>query len=210
MFAEPRGKIESLKVNCFLAKNDEDDFHFDSIKIAVAELVDAGTHLDASKAASFVVKKLGLNERFVNYAHIEIRNKLNELKFKKTPYKERIIFLPHCLRHSTDCKAKHGDNGLECIKCGKCKICKLKEIAEKYGYKGAFIAPGGSMAYKIMLDTKPRAVLGIACYYELMMGMDKAGELGIPSQGVMLARSGCKDTDVNLEEAEEKIAMIEK
>ncbi len=186
------------------------DNPIDNIKIAVSDLVDRGTQINASKAAMLLGKRLGLNERLVRYAHLEIRNKLNELKFKKTKYKDRLLFVPHCLRHSKECPAEHGDFGLECKKCGRCKICKITELADKYGYKGTFIAHGGSMVYKIMKEHKPKAVLGIACYHEVMMGLDKAAEFGVPAQAVMLARDGCRDTDVNLQELEEKMTLIEK
>jgi hypothetical protein len=183
------------------------DNAIDGIRMAVGELLDKGTHIDASKAAAFIGRKLGLNERLVNYAHIEIRNKLNELKFRKTKYRERVLFLPHCLRDSEKCHAKYGDDGLICGKCGRCKICTLAEIAAKYKYRGVFVTPGGSMVYKIMQKLKPKAIIGVACYHEAMIGLDKAAEFGIPAQVVVLARDGCKDTDVNLEEAEEKIAL---
>lgn len=185
----------------------EKDSTVESIKIAVGKIVDGTTHIDVAKTAMFIGKSLGLNERLVNYAHIEIRNKLNEAAFKKVDFKDRVIFLPHCLRNANGCRAKYTDQGLQCARCGLCKITELIGLAEKYKYKAAFVTPGGSMAYKIMQAIKPRAAVGVACYNELTMGMDKAAEFNIPTQGILLAREGCKDTDVNLEEVEEIISQ---
>ena len=183
------------------------DGTIERIKIAVGKIVDGTAHIDAAKTAMFIGKSLGLNERLVNYAHIEIRNKLNEAAFKKVDFKDRVIFLPHCLRNANNCKGKYTDQGLQCARCGQCKITKLIELGEKYKYKAVFITPGGSMVYKIMQAIKPKAAVGVACYNELTMGMDKAAEFNIPTQGILLAREGCKDTDVNLEEVEEIISQ---
>lgn len=181
----------------------------EDIRNLVADLVEKGTHQDIAKITRFVAKKFGLNERLINYTHIEARNKLNEFKFRKIPYKDRVLFISHCLRNSTKCKAPIGDEGLECKRCGKCQINKILELAEELNYRKVFIVPGGSMVFKIMQKYKPRAVVGVACHAELNMGIDKASEYGIPSQAVMLLREGCKDTAVNLDEVVEKMRLFE-
>ncbi|MBS3058056.1 MAG: hypothetical protein J4478_01490 [Candidatus Diapherotrites archaeon] len=40
------------------------------------------------------------------------------------------------------------------------------------------------------------------------MGIDRMSEHGIPTQAVLLLKDGCKDTEANIEEAREKIALI--
>jgi len=179
------------------------------IRKSVGALIYSGAHLNAAEATQYIAKKLGLSERMINYTHIELRGKLNEDAFKEVPFNERIMFLSHCLRNTKECKAEYGEEGLDCLYCNSCQIGPLKKMAEEKGYKKVFIAPGGSMVYKLMQKYRPKAVLGIACHHELTMGMDKAHEFRIPSQGVMLLREGCKDTEVNMEEAKEKIALIE-
>ncbi len=178
------------------------------IRDEVAKLVDTGTHLDAARTTQRIAKKLGLNERMVNYTHIELRNKLNEYKFKKIPYEQRALFLPHCLKNAKSCKAKMTDEGLKCTECGKCQLDKLVKMGREYGYIGPFIAPGGSMVYNLTKKYRPKAVVGVACHNEVNLGMDKADEYNIPAQGVLLLREGCKDTAVNLDEVREKMELI--
>ena len=179
------------------------------IQKTIAGLVDYGAHQSVESIASQVIKRLGLKDRFVNYAHIEIRNRLTEPSFKRVPYSERILFLPHCLRNSAKCKAPYTDEGLQCKACGACQMSDLVALAKKLGYKGVFTTPGGSMVAKIASKYKPKAVVGIACNDEINMGLDKMRNYGIPAQAVLLLRDGCKDTAVNIEEAFEKISLID-
>jgi len=178
------------------------------IREAAGDLVDAGTHIDVAKSARLIGRKLGLNDRLINYTHIELRNKLLEPKFKGVPFKERILFLPHCLRSTEHCKGKYGDEGLVCAGCGNCKIFTISKMAKALGYEGVFVTPGGSMVAKIIKKYRPKAVLGVACTDELTLAADKLRENGgMAAQGVMLMRSGCKDTDVNIEEVWEKLVL---
>ncbi len=179
------------------------------IKKAVADLIDRTTHLDIAKATQVIAKRFGLNERLINYTHIEIRNKLSEYGFKVTPYSERILFLPHCMRDSKRCKAKYSDEGLQCRRCGKCDLSKLIGWAEELGYHSVFITPGGSMVHKLIKKYKPKAVMGVCCYEEATMAYDRLAGTGIHGQASLLLYDGCKDTRANLVDAREKMEAID-
>jgi len=147
----------------------------------------------------------------VDYTHVELRNKLNEGRFKQVPYNERMLLLPHCLRNTKDCIAKYGEEGLDfgnCEKCNKCQMPALEKIGKQLNYKKIACLPGGSMVEKLVRKYKPKAIVGIACSPELNMGIDRMSEHGIPTQAVLLLKDGCKDTEANIEEAREKIALI--
>ncbi len=181
----------------------------DKIKTAVARLVDSGAHVSVASSSQFIGKKLGLSERWIQYTHIEIRNKLSELKYKKTPFKERVLFLPHCMRNQKKCKAEYNEDGLQCTECGECKLGTLVKMARERGYRATYIVPGGSMVKaKIAMD-KPKAVLGVACFEEVQMAFDALKGTGIGVQAVLLARAGCVNTDVNIEEVREKMDLID-
>jgi len=180
------------------------------IQIAAARIIDSGTHISVASSTEFIAKKFGLSDRWVNYTHTELRNKLNELEYRKTPFKKRLLFLPHCMRNLKKCKAEHNDEGLQCKKCGNCKIGTLKQMSEDLGYGGCYTCPGGSMVQKIILKRKPQAVLGVCCFDEAQMAFDKLKGTGIAAQAVLLSRSGCRDTDVNIEEAREKMELIKR
>ena len=180
------------------------------IKEAVAEAIDRTTHLDVARATQAIAKRLGLNERLINYTHIELRNKLNEYGFKASRYSDRILFLPHCLRDSKRCKAKYNEEGLQCMRCGKCDIDKLISIAEELGYAKAFVAPGGSMVQKLVEKYRPKATLGVCCYNEANLAFDAFRGTRIHSQACLLLNDGCKDTKANLAEVKEKMQLIDK
>ncbi|MCD6434120.1 MAG: DUF116 domain-containing protein [Candidatus Diapherotrites archaeon] len=179
----------------------------DRIKRAVAEFLDVTTNLDISEATQVVAQKLGLNERWTKYTHIEFRNKLNELAFRETPLEKRAVFLPHCIRKQNKCKGKYGKFGLECKGCGACQIAELIRISKEIGYKDIFVVPGGSMVIKIIKKIKPKAALGVACYNELNLAFNALRKLGVAAQGVLLLKEGCSETFTNIEEFREK-AML--
>jgi len=180
------------------------------IRAKISTLIDRGTHLDISKSTEAIAKALGLNKRLINYTHIELRNALNEVDFKSTPYNKRILFLPHCMKSSAKCKAKYNDEGLNCMECGACQIGDIKKQAKSLGYMGVFITPGGSMVQKLIEKYRPKAVLGVCCYEEANMAFDRLRGTGIAPQAVLLIKDGCKDTIANTAEASEKIEMIDK
>ncbi len=183
---------------------------YDQIRDSVSSLIDSGAHINAANAAQRIGKELGLSDRLVSYTHIELRNKLNEAKFKRVPFKDRMLFLPHCLKKPKGCKARPGEEGIECRKTAACKNCPveiMRNEAKKLGYGHVFIVPGGSMLAKLAEKYKPKAVLGLACKDEVNLGFSKMAEYGVPAQGVMLLKDGCKDTEANLEEVKEKMVL---
>lgn len=180
-----------------------------SIKESIAGIIDSGVHISVANTTQLIAKQLGLSERMINYTHIEIRNALNESKFKRIPFNKRALFVSHCLRNSRKCKAPYNQDGLQCRNCKNCKIPEIIELGKKFNYKKIAVLPGGSMVAKLVEKHKPKAVIGIACYMEASMGIDKLNSLKIPSQAVMLLKDGCIDTDVNLEEVKEKMELID-
>ncbi len=180
------------------------------IKDAIADIIDRTAHLDVAKATEAIAKRLGLNERLINYTHIEIRNRLNEYGFKATPFNERILFLPHCMRDTKLCKAKYNEEGLQCTLCGSCDLDELIRAAKHLGYKATYITPGGSMVQKLIRKYKPKAVMGVCCFEEANMAFDRLRGTGIHAQASLLLYDGCKDTKANLVDAREKMEAIDK
>lgn len=140
--------------------------------------------------------KMGVDEKEFFQLYVKTKNSASREKFASTPYGERILLLPQCLR-STECPAELGEYGYECQECGKCNLKKMIHLAKTLGYKGAFILPGGSMAQKILLEIKPKACLGVACFKELVLGSFLCEKLGVIGQGVALLRDGCVNTLVD-------------
>ncbi len=123
--------------------------------------------------------------------------------FLSTPYSERIILFPQCLRHP-DCEANQDQWGYKCVDCGRCGISRIKKLAEELGYAKMFIVRGGSVIELIFKEFKKvvKAVIGIACNKEVFLGNLVCEKHGIVTQSVFLTREGCYNTDVNFKQVE--------
>ena len=141
---------------------------------------------------------VGGNDAMIDVVGTEIRNILYKNTFSRVPYNERIVLIPQCLR-SLECPAKFNSvEGAKCVECGKCKIKEISRKAKELGYIGTYIAPGGGFVKRIIKKTKPKALVGLGCPYEVNLAMLEVSSKGIPCQGVILLRSGCVTTDVDL------------
>lgn len=136
---------------------------------------------------------------------IKRQNKIENIDFK-----DRILLISHCLRNSKSCKAQMSKTGLQCRDdCpNPCSIGQLRKLAERKGYKGVCIAPGGSMAIKYVEEKQPRAIIAIACKKELNEGMEAIRELNNKSKfngkdmpvikTIPLTKDGCVDTEIDV------------
>lgn len=141
-----------------------------------------------------LAKLLKMDEYIIDRISIEVRNDVNREKFRKIPANETLIFLPHCLRHK-DCKAALQKQGVICTECGKCSIGVIKKKADKLGYN-LYIVPGSSFVKRIAKEKKFKAVIGVACYEDLSQIMMLLSDFY--PQGVLLSKTGCFETKVNV------------
>jgi hypothetical protein len=150
-------------------------------------------------------KYLGFDDIMVDHIGVELRNQINQNKFKDIDNKKKILIFPHCLRHP-ECKAPLNETGIKCYCCGKCDIGVIKPKAEEMGYK-VFIIPGSTFVSKIVKENDFDGVLGIACYEDLNKSMMKLSNFN--PQGVLLSRTGCFNTKVDAKTVLEKIGYCE-
>lgn len=143
-----------------------------------------------------IAKLLQLDELIIDRISIDLRNRLNKETFSEINAEDVILVLPHCLRN-TQCPAKLGESGLECIQCGKCCIGPIKEISDKK-HVDLFIVPGSSFIKNIVKKRKFKAVIGVACPVDLNLAMTSLRDF--TPQGVYLLTDGCINTTVNPEE----------
>jgi uncharacterized protein len=182
---------------------------YENIRSAIGKVIDTGVHYNAGKTADTIGKKLGLSERLIQYTHVELRNSVFENEFKKTPYNERVLFLPHCARNSEKCIATQDEEGFHCGHCGGCEIDAAEKFANDLGYKKVFMVPGGSMVKKILSKYEPKASVGVCCFDEALMAFDLLKHTQIAPQVALLLRDGCKDTMINIPLLEEKLSLID-
>lgn len=125
---------------------------------------------------------------------IEARNLVFYPEFVRTPYNERVVIVPQCIRW-IKCPAKlDAHKGIDCLKCGKCRVKEIIEKGEKLGYKAVGVSPGGTFSKRLLKVHKAKAVIGVACGFELEEGMDACVKYGIAAQGIPLSKGGCINT----------------
>lgn len=134
----------------------------------------------------------------------------NPASLQEIAPENRILLLPHCLRPSQQCKARYDrEKGLLCTGCSEsCPINRLKIAAEKRGFGGVCIAPGGSLAIRYVKAHQPEAIVAVACEKELEMGVktvasfsDNGSNNNTPEMVMLtipLTRDGCVDTGVDV------------
>ena len=144
---------------------------------------------------------LNLDEHLIDNIAIKVRDDINKEKFKQIPAEKTLIFLPHCLRHE-NCPATLQKEGLKCSECGLCSIGVIKKKSEPLGYK-LYIVPGSSFVKKIVMENKFQAVIGVACHEDLNQMMMLLSDYC--PQGVLLEKTGCFETKVNVKKVFEKI-----
>ncbi len=130
---------------------------------------------------------------------IEKKNYSMGKKFKAVPFSERIVFLPHCMRSTGNCKAKDEGTYYSCVQCGACKIAQISKLAKELGYKKLYIMKGGKAIQNILINEKIKAVVAVACHFEGAQGIKMTDKLKVITQFVPLLKDGCCDTDVDVE-----------
>ncbi len=161
--------------------------------------------LSVDELVQIVTSRLEIEEEsLVNHTHIEATNILNRVQYESVPIEKRIVLIPHCLRDAERCKAPIDDEGYHCLKCGACVIAKITQATEEKGLKW-YMVGGGSQVINIVKNARPNAVLGIACYTEASMAVEKINGYGIPTQAVLLSKDGCINTEVDFDKVAAKI-----
>ena len=145
----------------------------------------------------------GIGKDEVRRSFVAINNKLVLAEAKKVKPEQILILLPHCLQNH-DCAVRITGNVENCKACGKCKIKDLVELSGKYHVPAA-VATGGTLARRIVVENKPKVIIGVACERDLTSGIQDS--YPIPVFGVFNRRpfGPCYDTDVSLELVEKGI-----
>lgn len=138
---------------------------------------------------------------------IDKRNLSMNDKFKNVPFADRMIFIPHCMRNVKVCKAIDKGAFYICVQCKGCKISDITTLAKQLGYKETYIMKGGRAIENILKTQKPKAIIGIACYFEGAQAIKMTDKAKILTQFIPLTKDGCADTDIDLEETKIIIAL---
>ncbi len=137
---------------------------------------------------------------------ITYNNKIRRKQLSKYDNRDILILLPHCLQNA-DCPYKVTNDIDNCHDCGKCLIQDFKKIQAKYGIV-VKIASGGTLARKIIKDTRPKIILAVACHRDLTEGIKDIDK--IPVVGILNERPNgpCYNTCCDVNEIKDIITKI--
>lgn len=136
----------------------------------------------------------------INRAVTAKKNRKMAPAFAAVPFSGRVLLVPHCMRNIEKCKAKEMGSHYLCVECNACKIGPISKRSRELGYKALYILKGGKAIEKLAKEIQPEAILGVACYFEGVQGLELSEKLDVPVQFVALTKDGCVDTDVVLDD----------
>jgi hypothetical protein len=148
---------------------------------------------------------VGLSKEQVRSSFIKVNNELVQSQGGRYLPEDILLLMPHCIQNSR-CKYRLTYNIDNCKRCGKCPLAGLLEIRDRYGVHLA-IATGGTIARRIVVQTRPKLILAVACERDLASGIQDTYPL--PVYGILNDRphGPCLDTLVCLPHVE---AALEK
>ena len=151
-------------------------------------------------------KLLGISKEKVQQSFVEVNNLLVKAKCSDTKPKRILLLMPHCLQFN-DCAIKITSDAYKCQACGKCKIKDLVMLAKKYDVHLS-VATGGTLARRRVAESKPQAIIAVACERDLTSGIQDAYPL--PVIGILNDRpfGPCFNTSVDISKVAEALEFL--
>ena len=117
-----------------------------------------------------------------------------------------LLLLPHCLQID-ECDIRLTYNIYNCKQCGRCDIRDLIRVSEE-NHLTLSVATGGSLARRIVNDTRPDAVIAVACENDLSSGI--VDTYPLPVLGITNDRpfGPCVNTRVDMSKVREAIKFF--
>jgi hypothetical protein len=146
--------------------------------------------------ASLIGRVLRLDPDSVRRSFIDMNNALVAASSRLVRGDRLLLLLPHCLQN-LECPHRVTSEVRNCKGCGKCEIAGLIEVCDRYGIKVS-IATGGTLARRVIVETRPKAIVAVACERDLTGGI--LDSYPIPVIGVLNERpfGPCKNTRVDI------------
>lgn len=151
-------------------------------------------------------KLLGMSKEKVQQSFVEVNNLLVRARCAETRPRRLLLLMPHCLQFS-DCDIKVTSDASKCKACGKCRIKDLVELAHKYNVHLS-VATGGTLARRRVAESKPDAIIAVACERDLTSGIQDAYPL--PVIGILNDRpfGPCFNTSVDIEKVADALEFL--
>jgi hypothetical protein len=148
----------------------------------------------------------GISPAEVRRSFIKVNNELC-LRGGPTYAPNRIlVLLPHCLQRA-QCGIRLSYSVDSCKRCGKCPIAGLLALRDAYGV-GLAIATGGTIARRIVVESRPKLIIAVACERDLTSGIQDTHPL--PVYGILNERpeGPCRNTLVDLGKLEQALRFF--
>ena len=113
------------------------------------------------------------------------------------PFNRRILLLPKCIAHSTECPAQFDELGLLCEQCGKCDIAGILTQADELGYH-TLVSEGTTTVTTLLSSGKVECIIGVACLHSFERSFPLAVKEAVPSIAIPLYNNDCKDSKVDV------------
>ncbi|WP_265100361.1 DUF116 domain-containing protein [Paraclostridium bifermentans] len=180
--------VNDKRVNKYIMK-----FNFSIVSFLYPLLIVLGNALNVPK-----------NE--IRKVYIKLNNNYIYSNRYKIQPEDILILIPHCIQKS-ECKLKITTNVRNCKSCGLCNVKDLIYLQDKYNVD-VFIATGGTLARKKIKETRPKAVVAVACERDLTAGVQDIRH--VPVLGVFNKRPNgpCVDTKIDANEVENAIKFF--
>lgn len=155
-----------------------------------------------------IASAIGIPKNEIRKIYVKLNNSyIYSQKYNFKP-EEILILIPHCVQKNS-CKLKVTTDINNCANCGMCNIGNLVQLKEKLKVN-IFVATGGTLARKIIIENRPKAVIAVACERDLTSGVQDVKK--IPVLGVFNKRPNgpCVDTSIDIKEVEEAVNFFTK
>lgn len=152
---------------------------------------------------TLIGNSIGVSKNELRKVFVKLNNNYIYSNKYNLKSEEILILIPHCIQKSS-CKLKVTTKIENCGECGLCNVGDLVKLKEKTNVN-IFVATGGTLARKIIIENKPKAVIAVACERDLTSGVQDVK--GIPVLGVFNKRPNgpCVDTTIDISEVEKAI-----
>jgi hypothetical protein len=154
----------------------------------------------------FIGSLFGWSKDRVRQSFVAVNNSLFKATSKRMKKGKLLVLLSQCLQNY-DCPYKVTAHFENCKMCGNCQIGDIIKIGKRYNL-ALSIATGGTLARKVVVDTKPTAIVAVACERDLTSGIQDV--YPIPVYGILNQRpfGPCVNTRVDMEKIEQAVRFI--
>jgi hypothetical protein len=142
----------------------------------------------------------------IERAFIELNNRMVRPLAQNFRPEKLLMLMPHCIQWD-DCKMKVTRNVRNCVGCNKCEIGELVEISDEYGVE-LFIATGGTVARRKVVEHRPDALVAVACERDLASGIQDAYPLPVLAIVNKRPQGYCMNAGVEMEEVKEVLREL--